>query len=265
MTTVVLGHSGFIGKHIYKLLKKKQNSVIGGNSKNCNLLKKRQIKSFFKKKKNFNLIICSSLVRSKFDTKKSYNQNILMISNLIKVIDKKTIRKIIFLSSIDVYKKTGILNENNSKIKPDTKYGHYKLFAENLLKKYISKNKLTILRLTGVYDDDINGQNMISFIRRGLKKNYLNIKSSGEELRDYVHANDVAKTIYLFLKNDNYGVFNLASGVSKKVKYFVKKLNKTYSSNNLAIFYNPENHLNDKIVNVNKIKKVISIKDFKKI
>ena len=41
---------------------------------------------------------------------------------------------------------------------------------------------------------------MISYIKRGLKGN-LKIKSSGDELRDYVHANDVAIVTYLFLKS----------------------------------------------------------------
>ena len=110
MTTVVLGHSGFIGKHIFNYLKKKNYLVFGGNTKNCDLTKKRIIKKFFKKKEKINLIICSSLTRSKVDNKKSFNKNILMILNLINVIDKEKINKVIFLSSIDVYKINGKLH-----------------------------------------------------------------------------------------------------------------------------------------------------------
>ena len=109
MSTIILGYSGFIGKYIYKILKNKKEVTIGGNSKNCNLLKKKNIKHFFKNKDNFNLIICSSLVRSKVDTKKSQDNNILMISNLIEQIKKKKIKKIIFLISIDLYIQNGKL------------------------------------------------------------------------------------------------------------------------------------------------------------
>ena len=47
MSTIILGYSGFIGKYIYKILKNKKEVTIGGNSKNCNLLKKKKYKTFF--------------------------------------------------------------------------------------------------------------------------------------------------------------------------------------------------------------------------
>ena len=47
MNNIVLGHSGFIGSHIYKYLKNKGLKVIGGNTKNCNLLKKKRHNKFF--------------------------------------------------------------------------------------------------------------------------------------------------------------------------------------------------------------------------
>jgi nucleoside-diphosphate-sugar epimerase len=265
MTTVILGYTGFVGKHIFNYLKKKKFLVLGGNTKNCNLLKKKNIKNFFKKKDKINLIICSSLTRSKEDTVKSFNKNILMILNLINVIDREKINKVIFLSSIDVYKINGKLRENISKTNPITKYGKYKLIAEDLLKKNFSKKKLVILRLSGVYDENINGKNMISYIKRGLKRGHLEIQSSGYELRDYVHANDVAKVIYLFLKSNSYGIFNLASGVSKNIKYYVKRLIKKYPSSNLKISYNNKNHLKDIEININKLKKVFSVLKLKKI
>ena len=264
MSTIILGYSGFIGKYIYKILKNKKEFTIGGNSKNCNLLKKKNIKHFFKNKDNFNLIICSSLVRSKVDTKKSQDNNILMISNLIEQIKKKKIKKIIFLSSIDVYSQNGKLIENRTKTNPKTKYGNYKLLAEKLLKINFPKKKLVILRLTGVYDHNINGKNMISYIRRGLKKNFLYIKSSGEELRDYIHAHDVSIVVHYFIKKKNFGVFNLASGVSKKVKYYVNKLNNV-NSEKKKILYDNKVQLKDIIVDVKKLNKLLPISKFRKI
>ncbi len=265
MTTVVLGYTGFVGKHIFNYLKKKKFLVFGGNTKNCNLLNKKSIKKYFNNKDKVDLIICSSLTRSKVDTKKSFNNNISMILNLINVVDSKKINKVIFLSSIDVYEVNGKLTESISKTNPVTKYGKYKLIAEYLLKKNFSKKKLIILRLSGVYDENIKGKNMISYIKRGLKRGHLNIKSSGDELRDYVHADDVAKVTYLFLKSHSYGIFNLASGVSKNIKYYIKKLIKKYPSNNLKISYNKNNHLKDIEININKLKKVFSILKLKKI
>ena len=181
-----------------------------------------------------------------------------MISNLVKLVNEQKINKIIFLSSIDVYEVKGKLNENKSKIKPNTFYGKYKVLAESLLKEYIPNEKLIILRLTGVYDKNINGRNMISHIKRGLKNRSLNIYSSGEELRDYMNAYDVAKTIYFLLKKDANGIYNLATGISKKVKYFINKLNKQYQLEKKQIFYNSNVCLNDIIIDVNKIKKIIS-------
>ena len=188
-----------------------------------------------------------------------------MISNLLSVIDKKKVNKIIFLSSIDVYKSNVKFKENTSPTVPKTKYGLYKLTSEYLLKKQFSSKKLIILRLTGVYDDDINGKNMISYIRRGLVKRSLSIKSSGNELRDYIHAVDVAKVINFFLKNNFYGIYNLASGSSKSVRYFVDKIKKTQITNKFKIKYSLKNNLQDIIIDISKLKRIFSLSKIKKI
>tara|TARA_B100000787_G_C16190085_1_gene296956 strand:+ start:756 stop:1592 length:837 start_codon:yes stop_codon:yes gene_type:complete len=260
MSTIILGHSGFVGKHIYDNLKKNKINPIGGNTKNCNLLKKTQTEKFFKGKNKFNLIICSSLVRSKKDNQKSFNQNILMISNLLNVIDEKNVNKIIFLSSIDTYKPTkSKLKENTSPTIPETKYGLYKLTAEYLLKNKFPSKKLIILRLTGVYDDNINGINMVSYIRRGIKKSFLDINSSGKELRDYIHAEDVAHVVHFFLLNNFSGIYNVATGTSKSVQFYVEKIKKMNFSNKVKINYFLKNNLNDININISKLKKIFSL------
>ena len=263
MTTIVLGHSGFIGKYIYNNLKKNNKKVIGGNTKNCNLLNKKKINNFFKKKNNFNLIICSSLVKSKVDNQKSFNKNILMISNLLSVINKKKINKIIFLSSIDVYKSTAKFKESTSPTVPKTKYGLSKLISEYLLKNEFSHKKLVILRLTGVYDDDIKGRNMISHIRRGFRARSLNINSSGNELRDYIHVADVAKIVSFFLKNNFSGIYNLATGSSKSVRSYVDKIKKLQTSKKVEIKYSLKNNLQNITIDITKLKKIFSLSKIK--
>lgn len=265
MTTILLGHTGFIGKHIFYLFKKNKKKILGGNSKNCNLLKKKQIINFFKNLKNFNLIICSSLVRSKQDNIKSFNNNILMIINLLSSLDEKKINKIIFLSSIDVYSQKNVLKENSTPTIPRNKYGLYKLISENLLKTHFNKRKLIILRLSGVYDDNINGKNMISYIKRGLKKKSLKINSSGKELRDFIHAEDVAKISYFFLQSNLNGIFNVATGKSNNIRYYVNKIYKKNFLNYAKINYDLKNKLQDVIVNVSKLKRIFPLSKLKKI
>ena len=257
MSTIILGHSGFVGKHIYDNLKKNKINPIGGNTKNCNLLKKTQTEKFFKGKNKFNLIICSSLVRSKKDNQKSFNQNILMISNLLNVIDEKNVNKIIFLSSIDTYKPTkSKLKENTSPTIPETKYGLYKLTAEYLLKNKFPSKKLIILRLTGVYDDNINGINMVSYIRRGIKKSFLDINSSGKELRDYIHAEDVAHVVHFFLLNNFSGIYNVASKPISKFE-LLHLINDNFD---LGLIINDDKTvISNKTLNASKIEKEIGL------
>ena len=183
-----------------------------------------------------------------------------MISNLLNVIDEKNVNKIIFLSSIDTYKPTkSKLKENTSPTIPETKYGLYKLTAEYLLKNKFPSKKLIILRLTGVYDDNINGINMVSYIRRGIKKSFLDINSSGKELRDYIHAEDVAHVVHFFLLNNFSGIYNVATGTSKSVQFYVEKIKKMNFSNKVKINYFLKNNLNDININISKLKKIFSL------
>ena len=125
LQAVVLGSSGFIGNNLSNYLSKKNYKILNFNSKNCNLMHEEAIKEAFSKiNSDYSLIISSFITRSKEDTLESMIMNINMIKNLSKNINIKFLKKIIFISSVDVYGSNykNKINENN-KVNPFSYYG----------------------------------------------------------------------------------------------------------------------------------------------
>ena len=149
---LVTGGAGYIGSCLVTFLKKKFNVYVVDN---LSIGKKSQIKSkfFYKinlsyktklekllKQEKFDAIIHlaahSNLRKSIKNPKLFYKNNVIGTKNLINLMIKYKIKKIIFSSTASVYgepKKIPIYE--NSKCFPISVYGKTKLLAENYIKK----------------------------------------------------------------------------------------------------------------------------------
>jgi len=186
MRILVTGSSGFIGSALVKRLKKIKKDVIGIDQKEAdttlvvsNILDKPP--KFYKQ---FDIIYhLASLkdARESFEKKKEYRENIVNVTKYI--LKNFNGIEFIFTSTMAAYK-------------PITPYGKYKLETENIIK--LSDKRFKIYRLANVY----GGKKSTSIIE---KKN-IKIYGDGEQLRDYIHVDDVVN----ILTKD---VFDLGTGI----------------------------------------------------
>ena len=107
MSFIILGSDGFVASSFKNYLKIKKEKYKSISKKEINFLYQNsplKFKKILKNKKNINLVIISAIAPAK--TIDDYFKNITMLLNIIKEIKKKSINKIIYLSSDAVYSDT---------------------------------------------------------------------------------------------------------------------------------------------------------------
>ena len=124
---------------------------------------------------------------------------------------------IIYISSAGTVYGEARLNAaiETDQLKPVSDYGEYhKTVEQHLLDA--SRFDATIVRLTNIYGPSQltkKKQGFISAVVRAAKSQApLTIFGDGENVRDYIHENDVIDALKLILKKPEPGIFNLSSG-----------------------------------------------------
>jgi UDP-glucose 4-epimerase len=182
---------------------------------------------------------------------KYYRNNIIGLINLLEVMNKFKVNKIVFSSSATVY--------GNPKSLPITEdfeltalnpYGQTKLMSENILKDVSRANgpKVIILRYfnpVGAHPSGLIGENPIGIpnnlfpyildVIKG-KREYLSIFGKdydtidGTCIRDYIHVVDLAKghvAAVKYINNiDKVKIYNLGTGTGYSVCQIVDSFNK---------------------------------------
>ena len=280
---IIFGTSSLIASKTINFLKKK-NFVKCYSSKDCNLLNQKQVKKVFQSlKKEFVLIIFSSITKDK-DSKKNFSKNLTMIKNIATHLNLRRIKKIIYISSVEVYGQRPILPiTEKTSINPRNLYGLAKYVSEQYLRLEVEEKKLLILRLPGYYGyGDMNHSVIGKFIKSAIQDKKIFINSSGRELRDFLFVDDFPLILSNLINQNIFGIINLVSGKSssimtiaeyvskllkKKIKIYSKKdnnqkfskfiflKNKNFKNKNLYKFTNfnngIKNYFRDLTINSN--------------
>lgn len=285
MLLLLTGGLGFIGSHCaVELLSLDHQIIIVDNLLNSNINVLNRIKILTKKeiifyqgslldielvdqifqKHNIDLVIhlagLKSVAESVEDPLKYYHQNIMSSINLLSVMKKYQVKKIIFSSSATVY------GTNNSPLEEtmtagigiSNTYSRTKYFIEEILKDmYHSDNQWSIIILRyfnpcGAHPSGLLGENpndmpnnlmpVILRVADGIQP-ILNIYGSdyptkdGTCIRDFIHVVDLAKGhVSVLDKCTEAGIhiYNLGMGCGYSVKEMVDTFQKV---NNLEIKY----------------------------
>ena len=246
---LIIGKRGFLGKNLYKNLKKKFK---------CKLISFNQLYIFKKNINKFDFIINCSI--NKQYIKKKYNykfDNDLKISRLI---NNKNI-KYIFFSSRKVYKCKANIKENN-KLLPKSNYSKNKLITENKLQTILGK-KLTILRICNVIGFKKKSKRSIHktfvdiFFENIKKGNVLKISN---EYKDFLTIKDLCNVIYRVIRYNLNGTYNVSLGKKIYLKRIIEWLN-YYNQSKFKIINMKKYHNNDSFtLNNKKLLKRINIK-----
>ena len=220
---LILGGTGFIGKSLISKLEKNNslkimihNSELSttANTFKGDILKKE---SFFNEIRENEIII--NLLGQLTPNESDYiNLNIFGGINLLDSCVEKKIKKIILISSINVYgENLDKPSTENDPLKPQTFYGLVKMITEQIYEYYAKSYGLsiTILRLAGVYGPNKNNGFLSQIINSTKDNSIIPIcYNSGQQQRDMIFVDDVIHCIIEIIKYNPEGfqLFNVSSG-----------------------------------------------------
>ncbi len=257
MKVIVIGSKGFIGKHLVKYFQDKNYSVY-----------KADVVVDYADTDKYFLIDASN---SDFNTVFHYDKYDLCIncSGAASVPDSlKNPMRDYYLNSVNVFKILSAINQFQPECKfinlgsaavygnpmqlpvlekatrnPLSPYGFHKLQAEQICEEFSSffKLKTCSLRIFSVYGDGLKKQLFWDLFHKANSGEPFELFGTGEESRDFIHVNDLARAIELVAKNADFNadVVNVANGVEVKIKdavsaffsFFEKKVNYSFSGN----------------------------------
>ena len=220
MKIVVIGASGLVGSNCLKYFTEQNLSVIGtyfsyqtSNTKYYDTINLENLANFDIVSFAPDCIVhCGALTNVDYceaHEDESYSQNVTSTLNLINIC-KKTKAKLVFISTDYVfdgqsgpYRETDLLN-------PVNQYGFHKKMAEEAVQLQLAD--ALILRITNVYGDEKRNKNFIARLIETHKNNLeLHLNLPSDQYASPVNASDIAKSLYLLLKNGSKGVYHIAS------------------------------------------------------
>lgn len=264
MKCIVTGSSGFIGKNLVKELLKNNYEVLGidPNKSSINDTKylhhqgfsedipKEIIENYFNSDTTLFHIGASKHRNEKQNYKAIEYSNVQDLNNLLQIVKKNPVRRIVFTSSLYVYGTQTISPySEDDLIKPDTIYGESKHKGELLIQNFSEKTLIpnTILRLFFIFGpgQKTMNSNYDSLIHSTIKKIKQNknpiVYGSGNQSMDFVFIDDLTKFLYSFsnkntdLKGNN--LLNFSSGQKFTVLEIVNLIIKLMNVNTKINFH----------------------------
>ena len=252
---------GFISEEIFNKMRKNNYKSYFLSRLKYNLFKKKN------KKFNFNnSYIFFSASKAPVKNMKMFEQNIKILFNFFEEIKNQKIKHFIYLSSDAVYSDSKKKINENSLVMPDSLHGLMHLFREKLIENFFKDTNLTILRPTLVFGekDPHNGYGPNQFIRLAQNNKKIFLFGKGEELRDHVSVETVAKVVDIIIKKNLKGIFNIVSGKALTFYKIVNLIKKNYKHINFSFVKRkgPMPHKGIRVFDNRKLKKYLQTKDF---
>jgi len=230
MEYLIVGGTGFIGSKISKQLLRAGIKCLRIGSEDCDLLDfdavHRVIEPLLK---NSILIYAAGIPRLKVDDFNTMCRNLLMVENMLKACINVIPKKIIFLSSVDVYGTPEKLPiTENSQLEPERLYAIGKIAAEYMRKSWAIKtrNPALLLRLPGIFGPGSREKGLVDRVVYSISNNKsVSLVNRGNVLRDFLFVDDVARLITALIQKEvNESIINLATGYSTSIGQIVDKI-----------------------------------------
>lgn len=277
MNILITGGLGYIGSHtVIECISNNHNVIIVDNLYNSSIEVISRLNQFLNKDIKFyrtdmqNIVDFEKVfIENKIDAVihfagykavgesvekplKYYDNNIGITINLLRLMEKYNVKKIIFSSSATVYKESKILPlTENMPLGVTNPYGRSKLIIEDILQDIAHADnefKVVILRYfnpigahpCGMFGEENNGipNNLMPYIVKVAKGEleYLRVfgddynTKDGTGVRDYIHVCDLAKAhvkaIKAFDFESNVNIYNIGTGKGYSVLEIINNFEK---------------------------------------
>ena len=237
-TLLILGGTGFIGYHLAgKALKKgwKVTSISARAPKKlrflskvsyliCDINNKKKLKKTISKEFTYVVNLAGYVDHS--NKRKTFNSHYVGCKNLVEIFLKFTPQSFVQMGSSLEYGKSKSPQKETINCQPLSTYGRAKFLASKyLLSMYKEYNfPVTILRLYQAYGNKQDINRFIPIVINScLKRNDFPC-SKGDQLRDFVHIDDVVQAIFKSFRNrkSRGEIINIGSGRGIKIKNIIQ-------------------------------------------
>ena len=239
---LVVGGTGFIGYHLAKKSLKKGWQVTSISSRLprkkrylpkvkyiiCDITKKKSLKKNIRKP--FNYVVNLGGYVDHSNKKKTFESHYIGCKNLTEIFLKKTPIAFVQMGSSAEYGNVISPQKENAKCNPKSVYGRAKLLSSIYLIDLFKNQKFpsTILRLYNTYGPTQDLNRFIPIVISGCIKNKKFPCSKGNQLRDFLHIDDVVDAILKSLTNKNAKgqIINIGSGEARIIKNIIEYIKK---------------------------------------
>lgn len=253
---IVTGASGFIGRYLIPILLKNNYEVvaISRDSTKCKTLDWYPYVNFYsidisKEIKNLEIEPNTSLIHLSWDKLPNYNDLFHIEENFpnnykfIKYLVSKGVNQVLVTGTCFEYGKQSGPIESSTICNPDNAYGLAKHMLNKSIKCLRKEQNFCFqwARLFYMYGKGQNKKSLLSKLDKDIdnQKEFFNM-TEGEQLRDYLKVETVAKQLYKLFIMKKEGDFNICSGKAISVRKLVEKRIKERNSNiQLKLGYYP--------------------------
>jgi nucleoside-diphosphate-sugar epimerase len=235
---LIFGKNGFLAKNFCAFLTNKKINFTSYSSNEINLLDEESSKKLnLIKKDNYKIFFFSALTPDKGKDELTLIKNLSMIKNFFQYFQKDNIDHFFYISSDAVYDLNNEVITDKTIPNPQDLYGLMHLTREKIVENNLPKNKITILRLTGVYGlgDTHNSYGPNRFINSARKEKKIYIFGEGKDERSHIYINDVINILFKMLKKNIAGILCVASNKSYKFIYIANLIKDFYKKKNIFI------------------------------
>ena len=227
--TVILGHSGMIGRPLYEHLKAQGFEVRGFASKDVNLLDASELDRLEPVvDEATTLIFASANTPDKGNTVRRFEENVRMAANVAAFLESHPVRKCVLLSTDGIYRMGDEPVTETSPLDLEQFYPLGKYAAERVLAHVAATKGLTLLTLrpTGVFGpgDTHNSYGPNRFIRQIVETKSVRLFGTGADVRDHLFLDDLVRIVAELAASDATGPINVATGESRTFASIVDDL-----------------------------------------
>jgi UDP-glucose 4-epimerase len=221
---VILGHSGYIGRHVEATLRTRapQVEIIGTSKSDLDLAQKNQAERLNALLTPETAVILLSGIKKQYgDTLEIFEENVAMVANVCRSLATHPVARVVYFSSAEVYGggADDLAIDESTPVRPRSYYGAAKFASERILAKAVEPAgtaSLVILRPALVYGPAEEGTfyGPTGFVRAAMRDEEISLWGEGDELRELVYVDDLAEAVTDLVFGSYQGVLNIASGIS---------------------------------------------------